>query len=326
MKQAPRRATRPGRRGAAIATATATALAAVVAAGLASSCASPLKIDALVDPLAILEPGALAYARISGAAARELAPALLGASQAAQAKPLLERTRLVALGLGSALPRGDASMPELEPQAPRTNSFQAVLVGDYPFRAAALSLGSNPDWKREKPAYRNAKLGLYAALPGPQLVLASDRPIEPLLAAAKRPGVSPIPERLAEPSSRELVLWAPRPFSGLASLMIGEAMDIPVRGLLIAASPAAGERDRYEATVIFIMEDAKSLRTYRGILKLAWYGMASAFFAEDADAALALPVRSDGELFVISKLSLSRGTLVKFLASLRSLPLREGRD
>jgi hypothetical protein len=291
---------------------------ALAASLLALSCASPLKIDASADPLAILEPGALAYARLSGDAARAFAPALLGASKAEHAKRLLDRTRIAALSMGSVLPRGEAS--ERREGALESSSFQAVLIGDYPFRAASLSLGSDPDWKRVKPAYYNAKLGLYAAVPGPQLVLASNRPLDPLLAAAKGPGASPIPGRLAEFSSRDIVLWAPQPFSGLAALVIGESMDIPVRGLLIAASPVSGEKDRYEAAVIFAMDDAQSLKVYKSVLKLAWYGMARMLFAGDADAALSLPTRTDGELFVISGLPLSSDTLAKILAVLRGGP------
>ena len=294
--------------------------AAVAAASLVLSCAAPIKIDASADPLAILEPGSLAYVRLSGEAARELAPALLPASQAGSMKSLLERTRVVALGLGSALPRSEEMMLERKPPAPTATALQAVLIGDYPFRAASLSLGSNPDWKKEKPAYYNAKLGLYVAVPGPQIVLASTRPIQSLLVAAKLPGPSPIPARLTELASRELVLWAPEPFSGLAAVLLGEAMDIPVRGLLIAASPIAGEKGRYEATVAFMMEDAKALRTFRPVLKLAWYGMASILFGDDADAALALPVQTEGELFVVSKVPLSRDALARVLGLLRAGP------
>jgi hypothetical protein len=285
-------------------------VAAVAATFLALSCAAPIKIAASVDPLAVLEPGALAYARLSGEVARDLAPALLPASQLDSMKSLLARTRILALSLSSPLP----------PDSSPGKSFQAVLVGDYPFRAASLSFGSNPDWKRAKPAYYNAKLGLYAAVPGPNLLLASSRPIQPLLDAAKLPGPSPIPQRLAELASRELVLWAPEPFSGLGASLLGEALDLPVRGLLIAASPAAGERDRYEATVVFMTEDAKTLRAFKPVLRLAWYGMARILFGDDAEAALALPITTDGELFVVSGIPLSREALVRALGSLRIGP------
>ena len=128
---------------------------------LSLSCAAPLKIGASVDPLALLEGGSLAYARLSGNAARELAPSLFPASELASMKALLERTRIIALGLGS-YPNGSAS-PTL--QAP---TFQAALIGDYPFRTASLAFGSSPDWKREKSAYYSARLGLARGDPRPE--------------------------------------------------------------------------------------------------------------------------------------------------------------
>jgi hypothetical protein len=285
------------------------ALCATVAAALLSvSCAAPIKIGASVDPLAILEPGALAYARLSGQAARDLAPALVPASELASLKPLLAHTRLVALGLGS-----------LSVQAgTEATAFQAVLIGDYPFRAASLSLGTSAGWKREKSAYFNAALGLRAAVPGPSLVIASTGPIEGLLAAAKAPGPSPIPERLSALASRELLLWAPQPFSGLGAAMLGEAMEVPARGLLIAASPTAREAGYYEATIVFVMDDADSVRIYKGALRLAWYGIAKSLFGDDAEAALAFPFVADGNLFTASGLPLSGDSLGRVIAALRS--------
>jgi hypothetical protein len=294
-----------------------TLCAAALLAFLAASCAAPLKIEASVDPLALLDPGALAYARLSGSAARDLAPSLLPAAQAASMKSLLERTKVVALSLGDAHP-SDEGTPAPNAKALGAVPFQAALLGDYPFRAAALSLGSDPAWKRVKPAYYNAKLGVYVALPGPQLVLASTGPLDSLLASAKAPGPSPIPARLSDLGSREIVLWAPEPFSGLAAEMLGEAMDVPVRGLLVAASPVQGEAGRYKATVVFMMEDAEALRTFRPLLKLAWYGMAKMLFGDEAEAAIALPLRADGELYAVSEIPLSREALARVLGLLRA--------
>jgi hypothetical protein len=296
--------------------------AAATAALLALSCAAPLKIGATADPLAILEPGALAYARLSGASARDLAPALLPSSELASMKSLLARTRSIALGLGSLPSPGGAEGAAPQPALPRAGAFQAVLIGDYPFRAASLSLGSSPGWKREKSAFYNASLGLRVAVPGPSLVLASTGPLEPLLAAAKLPGPSPIPERFAGLASRELLLWAPEPFSGMAAALLGEAMDLPARGLLIAASPLPGEEGRYEATIVFAMDDAASLRIYKSALKLAWYGMARALFGDEADSVLALPFSAEGDLFTASGIPLSRESLVAVLSALRGSPRR----
>lgn len=281
-----------------------------VATLLFGSCAAPIRIGASADPLSILEPGALAYARLSGRAARELAPALLSPSELASMKPLLARTRIVALGLGSMPALNNAQAPVL----------QAALIGDYPFRTAALSFGASPGWKKEKSAYYNAAMGIRAALPGPSILLASSGAIEPLLAAAKAPGPSPIPEELSSLGSRELVVWAPEPFSGIAVLLLGEAMDVPAQGLLIAASPASGQDDSYDATIAFVMNDADSLRIYKSVLKLAWYGISRMFFEGEVDIAPAYS--ATGRVFFISGFTLSRESLGRVLSSLRSVQRR----
>jgi hypothetical protein len=284
---------------------------------LAASCAAPLVLGSSVDPFALLEPGALAYARLSGAASRDLAPALFPASALASLKPLLARTRLVALGLGSRASTGAAGEIVPPDRDPRAGAFQAVLLGDYPFRSASLSLASSPEWRREKSAFYNAAMGMRAAVPGPGLVLASTGPIEPLLAAAEAPGSSPIPSRLSELASRELVLWAPEPFSGLAGAVLGEPMEVPARGLLIAASPGARGGGDYEATIVFLMDDSNSVRVYKGALKLAWYGMAKALFGAEAEKALAIPFAAEGELYLARAVPLTREALARVLGALR---------
>jgi len=285
---------------------------------LLASCAAPLKIGASVDPLALLEGGSLAYARLSGDAARELAPSLFPAPELASLKPLLARTRVIALGMGSAPPAGGAGVPFAPTQALQATAFQAALVGDYPFRTASLSFGASPDWKREKSDYYNAKLGLRATVPGPSLLLASSGPIEGLLAAARAPGPSPIPQELSALASRELLLWAPEPFGGIAAAMLGESMEVPARGLLIAASPMAGDAGYYDAAIVFVMDDANALRIYKSALKLAWYGMARALFGDEAESALSLPFSAEGNLYMITGLRLSRESLGGVIAALAS--------
>jgi hypothetical protein len=284
------------------------------AALLAAACAAPLKIAASADPLGLLDPGALAYARLSGRAARELAPALLSPAQAKSLAPLLERTKALALGLASLPSPGTASAS----QAP---DFQAAFIGDYPFRAASLSLGTSADWKREKSYYFNSRLGLRAAVPGPGLVLASAGPLEGLLAAAKSPGPSPIPLRLEALASAEIVLWAPYPFSGLAKSLIGEAMDVPARGLLVAASPVADSANapdpsarEYDATVVFVMEDAEAVRVYKGALRLAWLGLSYAL-AGNGGAVSPADFRAEGQLYMARGIRISAESLRDAIAS-----------
>lgn len=285
----------------------------LAAALIAAGCAAPLKIESSADPLAVLERGSMVYARLSGAAARELTPKALSAAQAKALGPVLERTRLVALGMG-ALPTIDAS---------RAPAFQACLIGDYPFRTAALSLGADSAWKREKLGFFNASLGMRAALPGPNILLASTGNLEPLISAAKMPGPSPIPSSLADLASRELVLWVPEPFSGLVDAFLGEAMDLPARGFLVAASPIAllsGDKTSprgYEATIVFLMKDADSARIYRPVLRLAWYGIARLFFGDEAESALSASFALDGDSYRASGVVLSGAALARALGALR---------
>jgi hypothetical protein len=279
--------------------------AALIAAALAFSCAAPIQLGKSVDPLALLATGCSAYARVSGQAARDLAPDLLGPSDLASAKSLLSRTRIIALGIG---PRGDEGrMP-----------FQAALVGDYPFRAASLSLGANREWKREKGSFYNARLGLRAAVPGPSLVLASSGPVEGLVEAAASsargaPPASPLPARLSPLSSAELVLWIPDPFAAIAREAAGEGMEVPARGLLIAASPNAPGRDEYVATVAFLMESPEAVRIFKPALRLAWYAIASAALGDEGKEAARASFSAKDELYVAEGVVLARGALVRAL-------------
>ena len=292
------------------------AILSLAASALAAGCAAPLNIQASADPLGILGKGAMAYARLGGTAARELAPALLPADEAKALDPLLARTRLIALGLGS-LP----SPTSFEEPSFEKPSFQACLIGDYPFRAAVLSLGADPAWKREKAGYYNSALGMRADVPGPNLVLASSGSLEPLIAAAKKPGASPIPPRLEASAQGELVIWLPEPFSGLMAALLGEAMDIPARGLLISATPQARAPGAavtdYEMAVIFLMSDADSARVYRPALKLAWYGIAKGLLSEEADSALGAKFALEGDTYSASGIRLTEKALAGALAAMR---------
>jgi hypothetical protein len=286
------------------------ALAAVLALS-AAGCATPLKIGASVDPLAILEPGSLAYARLDGTVARAFLPAVMPPDSAKSLTSVLARTRLVAIGIGalSSIKSGDP---------PAGPAFQACLIGDYPFRSAALSLDADPAWKREKVGYFNPKIGLRVAIPGPNLVVASTERLEPLIAASGAPGTSPIPTRLSALSSRRLTIWVPEPFSRLAAALFGDPMDVPVVGLLVAADPVSGSDDDYDATVAFLMKDAESALIFRPALRLAWFGIARGLLGIEGDGALGVPFTQDGDLFQASGIRLSGRTLARALRALRS--------
>jgi hypothetical protein len=279
----------------------ATALATI----LAVSCAAPIRLSTSIDPLALLAKDRIAYARVSGGVARDLAPELMSAADLDAAKGILARTRIVALGLGQS--GGDG-----------TDSLQAILVGDYPFRAAALSLGANRAWKREKSSFYNARLGLRAAVPGPSLVVASKGSLDRLLQAAAAsqasgPPPSPIPSQLSGLASAELVLWIPNPFKSLAEKYANEGMDVPALGLLIVASQNGADKSEYDATVAFFMDSPESVKIYKSLLKLAWYAIASGFFADEGGAIPHADFVAKGDVYAAEGVVLSRGAIVRAL-------------
>lgn len=269
-----------------------------IALALLASCAAPLKVERGVDSLSLLPPGALAYAHLDGAAARALAPSLLGPATARQAGPALARASSVSL----AFLAGRASLDS-------TPAFEAVLLGDYPFRATALALAADPAWRREGTGFAHRATGIRAAAPGPGIVAAASGDLVPLLARIASPGSSPLPSRLASLAGAEMVAWLPEPFSGLASRLLGEELDIPASGLLLAArrelspAPAAGAAappaagaGSYELTVAFLMPDADSARIFRPALRLAWYGIARSISGPGDGNLLAARFSLDGEL------------------------------
>jgi hypothetical protein len=268
-----------------------------------ASCAAPLRFGAEADPLSLLAPDLAVYLRLDGAEARLLLPEVLSAEEAASLAPLLERTRVAALGLGAADPSG-------------ARRLEAAFVGDYPYRRARLGLASGSGWRREDSAYYHEATGLRALPAGPDLVLASSSSIEGLLARAKEPPASPIPARFEQLAGRELVLWMPDPLGGvLSEIFGGEEGDppFPLRGFFAAATPKAS--DAYSASVCFLMESAEQARLLRPALRLAWYFLAGSVFGDDAGPALDARFSLDGELVYAPEVDLPRAALLRALAA-----------
>ncbi len=252
---------------------------------------------------------------MDAASARDLVPSLVPERQAAALDPLLDRTSCLALGLGGVAAAPSAAGGAAPGAAGGAGAFDAAFLGDFPFRTASLALAADKEWKKEGRGFFNEGAGIRAAIPGPRLVLASSESLDPLIALAKSPGPSPIPPRLQGLASVEIAIWAPRPFSGLVASIIGEEMDIPAAGLLVAASPS--ERGGYEATVAFIMDDADSARIFRPALRLAWYGIARGLFGDEADSALGLAFSLDGDVYWATGARVSSSALADALSKIR---------
>jgi len=268
-----------------------------------ASCAAPLVVSKSLDPFAVLAPDELAYLRMDGATARLLAPSLLPAGQGRALAPLLDRTTSLALGLR--LPSDHGA------------SFDAVFLGSYPFRSAGIALAGSRGWKREGEGFANESEGIRVSIPGPALVLATSRELEPFLARAKNPGASPLPPRLASLADRELLLWIPKPFSGLAQSLFGSSMDVPALGLALFASRSRGTatgEESYDLSAIFLMKDEEAARVYRPVLRLAWYGLARFLFADEADAVLSARFTLSGDEYASSAVELPAPALAAALS------------
>ncbi|HOX47640.1 MAG TPA: hypothetical protein P5165_11300 [Spirochaetia bacterium] len=294
----------------AAARASAAALAAVILLG---GCAARIRYETPVDPLAVLAGDAFLYARIRGPSLALLAPALLPEEEARAIAPLIARSR--ELGLALTPPGEPGERPGLE----------GLLVGDYPFRSASFALSGDGAWKREGPGYANAAAGVRVALPGPTVVLAASGPIEPLVARLKAPGPEPIPARLAPLAGREVVLYAPLPFDRLAESLLGERLDIPARGLILAAERAgavpgapegAGSEAAYDLALAFLMEDEDSARIYKGAARLAWYALVRSLFPEEAEAILSRRIEAEGDLVAAAGIRVRASSLAGALSRL----------
>ena len=243
-----------------------------------------------IEPLALLSPDALAYAELKGPSLARFAPLL-----APQGKTN---------GLSSALARARSASVALLPAG-----FEAVVEGNYPAFSTRLALSFSRDFKRRGNSYFDDKAGIELSVPKTNLILASGGGgLAPLASRALAPAsanASPIPSRYAALSGRQMLLYAPRPFERLAPAFVGEALEVPVSGLLLAAQPLAGEADRYELTLVFLMDKEGDARVYKPIVKLAWLALARSLFPE-AGGDLASPrFEEEGGDLVAASLVLS---------------------
>jgi hypothetical protein len=246
------------------------------------------------EPLALLSPEALAYAELKGPSLARFAPLL---APQASLSGAVARARSASLAL---LPSG----------------FEAVVEGDYPAFSTRLALCLSKDFKRRGNVYFDAKTGLELSVPRSGLMLAARGELAPLASRAAAPaGAGPIPPRYEGLSGRDILLFAPRPFERLAGALVGEALEVPVSGLLIAARPLPGEGDRYEASVAFLMDKEGDARVYKPVVRLAWLALARSLFpGSGADFASPRFEEEGGDL-VVPALALSGAELEGALRS-----------
>ena len=249
--------------------------AAAVLALLLASCAAPLRYAKPVDPMAVLPPDAAIYLKLGRGALGDLAPPLLdsvgsAAPSSRYLKSMLGKTETAAV---AAFPSSREAGPASPGGLPR---FEAVLMGDYPYRSATLALGQDRQWKKDARgrALVSTAQGLGLSFAGRGIVLvASDgggRPVDDDAGAARGAGGGPadagrgasieaavealvdrllvagasvIPPGLSALCDGDIVIWAPDPFGKLAASLLGgeaaEDVDIPAAGVLLSARRSA---------------------------------------------------------------------------------------
>jgi hypothetical protein len=238
-----------------------------IALALASCATTGRPAGKPAGPLALLAPEALAYAELKGPSLARFAPLLAPQGPAGSAVAL-------SASLSGAVARARSASLALLP-----SGFEAVVEGDYPAFSTRLALCLSKDFKRRGNFYFDAKTGLELMVPRSGLILAAKGAVAPLASRAAAPaGAGPIPPRYEGLAGREILLYAPRPFERLAGALLGEALEVPVSGLLIAARPLPGKGDRYEASVAFLMDKEGDARVYRPVVRLAWLALARSLF------------------------------------------------
>lgn len=265
---------------------TTVSLLATVAAISLASCAGSMRYEKPVDPTTVLRPDAMAYLTLTRGALSEFGPALLPSGKAAGLRDLVNKTDVAAVALlAPALAGAAAGTDPASRTSPRMPGFEAVLVGNFPFRSAPLALSGSAGWRRKGGAYVNAKEGLSVAFPGPTVVLASSGDIAGLVGRLAEPGTSAFPPSLSALCERELVLWLPRPFERFGEALLGEAIEVPAEGLLVAANRTGSvdtgrgqSEPAWDITVAFLMSDAGAARIFRPAVRIAWYGLAKSLF------------------------------------------------
>ena len=249
--------------------------ASAVLALLLASCAAPLRYAKPVDPMAVLPPDAAIYLKLGRGALGDLAPPLLdslgsAAPSSRYLKSMLGKTETAAVAV---FPSSREAGPASPGGLPR---FEAVLMGDYPYRSATLALGQDRQWKKDARgrALVSTAQGLGLSFAGRGLVPVASagggRPVDAAAGAARGAGGGPadagrgasieaavealvdrllvagasvIPPRLSALCDGDIVIWAPDPFGKLAASLLGgeaaEDIDIPAEGVLLSARRSA---------------------------------------------------------------------------------------
>lgn len=230
-------------------------------------------------------------------------PLFLSADQVKALEPLKQGLRGAALAI---LPRPSSDPPGGLPP------FEAALVGDLPIFRAKLALAFSRDWRLRKGIWTNASLGLGLAFPRKGLIVLASGSPQGLLDRLASGALGPFPPALAGLSAKDMATWLPDPFGRLGVALLGERLDIPAEGILVAATVKDGG---YDVALAFQMRDADSARVYRPAARIAWFALARLLWP--GEAGLASPrFELEGRAIVARNLALSETGLAAALARL----------
>jgi len=249
-----------------------------------------------IDPSALVDPGAAIIMRADRAILGRLLPVFLSKEQAEALAPLEKGLKVAAVAL---LHREGGSA------APGLPAFEAAFVGDFPVLRVKLALAFNKDWRLRKGTWTNARLGLGLAFPRKDLIVLASGSPEALIGRLKAGRPGPFPPSLGELSDRQLACWIPDPFGRLGLALLGERLEIPSDGILIAANLEEGG---YSAALAFQMRDAEAARVYRPAARLAWFALSR--FLLPGEAGLASPrFELQGKAIVARDIAISESGL-----------------
>ncbi len=302
------------------------------------------------EPLAVLDPKALAFARVEGPLIGVLAPLLLPDPSSSKLvgkdlADLVARTRVAAYALlpspqgestrAGTTSRGEGNHPLEAPASPPLPRFEAALEGDFSPFTFDLSLGMDRSWKREGRAWRLSTgplRGIGIAVPGQGRLLAASVGMAGLLAREEKGAVDPLPPRLSGVRGRGFLVWMPDPLHRILAYLdrgsgLFAEMSLPLDGILMTGdlvdpdlAKAGGKAGRevgdpeLETELIVLMRDEESARRYLPAVKIAFTLFERSLRIEgtiDGRAGFA----RNGDSIRISGLRLRASALASLLAS-----------
>jgi hypothetical protein len=336
-----------------------------VAATIAlSGCATVPKSVYSADPALLLENKAQIYAQLSGGSLREIAYLTKHKDMDNLIAMLLKPTvaapsqnEATGSGGSSTFPaQGDESNSKfnmdqimsflnkatkvgigLNGIADGKASGEAVVLGDFPVMPIRLALATSGDWIDGKSGYSNRNAALYLRAPQPGILHFST--LAEQSAQIGSPPVDPLPQRFSGQKSSDILIWINQPAELLGKNLVPDGFDIPIKGILCAASRVdqAGTGATltgdtvsvkngtqpadplYNTDIYVVMKDAKSAAAYRPVVRFLWTGLVESVFKENMTSILERPIDLDDDTYVVKGIRLPISVLSGALFKISSL-------